>query len=202
MRKAIIIASNADIFCVQETHLLDKYNINIPNYNFIKQCRPIHKNAKRPSGGIGILVKLSVYNVFKVQVIDNSYEGIICLKLEHKVSVFSIIVICCYLPPENSLYGRDCESFFAHIITQIYLNIDADALIILGDFNSRTGNLEDSINLLDQIPERTALNQIVNSPSTSFLEFLKDCKLCMLNGRLNPENNDFTFVSPERYICN
>ena len=35
----------------------------------------------------------------------------------------------------------------------------------------------------------------VNKHGHTFMEFLKDSKCCILNGRLNPENNHFTSIS-------
>ena len=43
------------------------------------------------------------------------------LLFQDKVSNFQFIIFCCYLPPEDSPWGRDRDSFYAHIIGQIFI---------------------------------------------------------------------------------
>ena len=63
-------------------------------------------------GLVKFLVKQSVFNSFHVRVLDKAYDGILGLELHHKDTDTSIAMFTCYLPPENSPWGRDADSFF------------------------------------------------------------------------------------------
>ena len=99
------------------------------------------------------------------------------------------------MPPETSVHGRNADAFFAHLMSQIYLDDQSDVLLLCGDFNSRLGNENDVIAEIDGLPKRNAIDASKNSHGISLLEFLRDMKLCTLNGRLNCANDDFTSVS-------
>ena len=60
-----------------------------------------------------------------------------------KHSDYTCIVYSCYLPPETSPWGRDEVSYFAHIMSQMYIFSDADNFLICGDFNARIGSKRD-----------------------------------------------------------
>ena len=62
-----------------------------------------------------------------------------------------------------------------------------------GDFNARLGHLNDVLDCIDGLPSRSVLDTQKNS--YSFIECLQDAKLCMLNGRINPELNNYTSIS-------
>ena len=73
---------------------------------------------------------------------------------------------------------------------------DIDNVIICGDFNARVGHLDDCNEALDDtIPKRQNIDDTVNSHGHTFTEFLKDAKMCMLNGRISPLNDNFTSIS-------
>lgn len=63
-----------------------------------------------------------------------------------------------------------------------------------GDVNSRIADLRD-YTVVEDIPLRVALDTVVNKHGETCIEFLKDSKCCVLNGRLNPENDHFTSIS-------
>ena len=83
---------------------------------------------------------------------DKTYEGIIGLNFKHTTTDYSFMVFSCYLPPENSVRGRDAQGFFAHLLAQIYTYSDCDSMCIGADFNSRIGRLSDILIDLDTIP--------------------------------------------------
>ena len=116
------------------------------------------------------------------------------------------MVFSCYLPPESSPWGRDASSFFSHLLTQIYIQYDIDAIFICGDFNARIGNLPDFDKNLDNIPPKLCIDHTQNQNGNSFIEFLNDCNFCVLNGRFDVDLNDYTFQSTRGhsvvdYIC-
>ena len=73
--------------------------------------------------------------------------------------------------------------FFVNLCTVYCLNIDADVILFAGDFNARTGNLKDIILEVDNLQEAKNIDTNKNRQGDEFIEFLKDSKLCMLNGR-------------------
>ena len=123
-----------------------------------------------------------------------SFEGILCSKFTSKHSDYNFIVFSCYLSPENSVWGRDSDAFFAHILGDIYSNCDCDAIYLCGDFNARIGTSRD-ISDFDVIPERSVLDNFVNQHGHSFVEFLNEAKFCTLNGRFDTNDDNCTSVS-------
>ena len=75
---------------------------------------------------------------------------------------------------------------------------DCDLVVGGGDVNARTKNLCDFIPDIDGnlVPERLNPDMVTNSHGKSFIQFLKDNRAVILNGRVTPQNNDFTFLSP------
>ncbi len=63
-----------------------------------------------------------------------------------------------------------------------------------GDFNARTGNLKDSIEDIDSMPARHVLDNVVYGYGKALINFVNDCRLCTLNGRLDPQNGNFTYI--------
>ena len=48
----------------------------------------------------------------------------------------------------------------------------------------------------DLIPDRENPDQVKNSHADSFITFLKDNRSIILNGRITPQFNNYTFVNP------
>ncbi|CAG2256686.1 unnamed protein product [Mytilus edulis] len=127
------------------------------------------------------------------------------LKLENRTNDSNFLVFACYLPPENSSRGRDAPSFFAHLLAQIYLNDECDAILLTGDFNSRIGSLPDTLNDIDCVPMRNTIDKSINQHGHEFIDFLNESKFCVLNGRFQGCDN-FTSISTRGksvvdYIC-
>ncbi len=199
LKKEIIMKCEGEIICVQETHLTKGDVIDIEGYKFFSHPRKVqHKKAPHNFGGVGIFVKNCLFENFVICVVDMSLEGFLLLSLTHKVTERQYLVGSCYLPPENSPYGRDSVSFFSHILSFIYLFEDSDGFWLLGDFNSRIGNLKDFNPGTDDIPDRVVIDSTSNQHGKSFIEFLIEANMCVLNGRGNQSKDNFTFVKRGR----
>ena len=197
LRKAILYELNGDIIGIQETHLSDNKNSqpNLEGYNWIGHCREKrHIKSKRTHGGVGVFIKKSLYEIYNISIIDNSYEGILGILFKDKVSEYCFTVFCCYLPPENSPHGRDSNAFFTHLLSMRYLHSYVDSFFILGDFNSRVSDKKDSISAIDPVIDRNTIDFTLNKHGESFLDFLKESCMVVTNGRVNGKNN-FTSIS-------
>jgi hypothetical protein len=113
----------------------------------------------------------------------------------HKVSKFSIVIFNCYLAPVTSPYGKNDAEFFNHLISQLYLNIEFDLVYFCGDYNARIGNLKYVVEDIDfDISPRHVIDNVVYGHGEALIDFVKDCKLCILNRRLDTQNDKFTYI--------
>ena len=196
VRQSIIEHLCPDILCIGETHLEGTQTISIDNYEFIGHNRQ-HKHIKAPKihGGVGMLIKSELYNKFNIFIIDKCMEGILGVKFTHKLIEYSIVVYACYLAPYDSPYGRNQTEYLGHLIAQMYMQSESDQTYICGDFNGRIGELSDTVDGIDMLPRRCALDKTVHGHGEALIGFMQDAKLCVLNGRLNPENDNYTCIS-------
>jgi len=141
------------------------------------------------------MIKNEILENHKVSIIDKEIDGILGIELVNRLSGFQSVYFCCYLSPENSVWGRDSDSFFAHLTTQVYLHQDCDLILIGGDFNARIGSEDDYINEIDEVKTRCNIDEVKSGHGEAFIEFLKEARTIVLNGRLNVENDNFTSTS-------
>lgn len=194
---------------MNETHLVNEDGIDLTEHGFkwIGFNRThTHIKAPKGSGGVGVVVKDWLFNSYCIDIVDKSYEGILGVRFVNKYNDFTLILFTVYLPPENSPWGRDASSFYSHLLTQIYLHYESDAIVVCGDLNARIGNTQDCNDFLDNIPLRNSVDATHNQHGSSFLEFLNDSRFCTLNGRFGEQSNQYTYHSTRGqsvvdYIC-
>ena len=199
MRKQILENKASDFIVISETHCRDN-NENQPEllgYKWVGHCRSHqHIRANKRNGGVGLFVKESQLKVYNMTVVDSSIDGILAILFQHKVSNFMFIIYSCYLPPENSPWGRDADGYFGHLLSLIYYHNYVDCHFICGDLNSKTGALNDAIDEIDTVPQRLPCDpHSKNKHGECFIDFLIESKFCITNGRVTPEFNDYTCVS-------
>ena len=138
LRSKLIEHIDTQILCINETHLKNNQTISLDGYQFYTFNRQLtHVNAPKGSGGVGIFVHNSLYDVYEINIINRSFDGILGILLKSKQTGYKIVVYSVYLPPENSPWGRNATDFFSHLLGQMYLLSDADAIFVCGDLNSR-----------------------------------------------------------------
>ena len=71
-----------------------------------------HINARKSYGGVAAIFKLDMYNEYDFAVVDKSVDGLMILRFTHKLTDHAFLLACCYLPPEQSVWGRDAVHFF------------------------------------------------------------------------------------------
>ena len=196
LRCALIKAIDADITCVSETHLSGQNVLKIEGYMWLGYNRQeIHRNAPKASGGVGIFIKEKLLQNYNAEIVDKSFDGILGVKFSNKATDYTFVVYASYLPPERSTRGRDAQSFFSHVLAQMYLFYDSDAIFVVGDLNSRIGNIHDASPDFDGIPQRTVLDKTINQHGHDFCEFLIEAKMCTLNGRFDNSLDGYTSIS-------
>ncbi|XP_063415945.1 uncharacterized protein LOC134697591 [Mytilus trossulus] len=165
---------------------------DIDGYTFYGHNRLTkHHKAKRGSGGVGIFVKSSIEEKYKVNILDKTAKGILWLKFDNEQETFCVCV--CYLPPKGSSRSNDPEQFYVDLTNQVYMYQNIGQMYIVGDFNSRCSDISDFIEGVDDVTPREVIDYSSNTNGDLLIDFLVDCNLCMLNGRKGKQ--DFTCIS-------
>ena len=70
-----------------------------------------------------------------------------------------------------------------------------DLIMFCGDVNARIGKMHDyEVDIDTNLPERVPIDYTENSHGNQFINFLQDCKLCVLNGRFDANLDNFTSI--------
>ena len=147
---------------------------------FTHNRKSIHRRAKCGSGGVCLFVKQSVILNYNASILDKSFEDILCVKFEHKLSLQCINVCVCYLSPEGSSHIVDPHEYFDKLLSQIYMYQTQGQYTICGDFNARCGNEPDYIEGVDEIIERTIVDYKKNHYGDLLIDFLINCNCVMV----------------------
>ena len=200
LRESVINGESADIVVLVETHLSDNKTIEVTGYKSVTHNRKTrHIRAKVTFGGLCVLVSNGLYNEFRFEILDKTYEGIMVLKFTDRHTEYCFLLIAAYLPPEGSAWGRDAIGFYSHILGIIYqYSSECDTVYLTGDLNSRFGSEKDFIPGIDDVNNRHVIDNGKNKHGTALLNFLLESKMIVCNGRLNPEFDNFTFIDPAR----
>ena len=84
------------------------------------------------------------------------------MKLTNKSNAYTLLIICAYLPPENSTWGNNANEFYHYLLTITYEHCECDMIVLCGDFNSRIGNTIDYIKNIDDVTDRAVLDSTMN----------------------------------------
>ena len=141
---------------ISETHLYDGQKVELSEYKWYGQNRTKHIKTRKGSGGIGILVKNSLLNYYKVEILDSETEGILLLSFSSKYNDGGFCCNVCYVPPLGSTRAVDLSEFYDVLMCQVNLYCKDTFFFICGDFNARCGNLKDFIPGVDNISETNA----------------------------------------------
>lgn len=79
------------------------------------------------------------------------------------------------MAPGNSEWCNMSEIFSE--ITALVYSSNADSLIITGDFNARTGNLDDFVHSIDKCKTRENLDTTINNHGRDLIDLVRDCFL-------------------------
>ena len=186
-----------DVLVMPEHHCLNNQVLKLDNYEIFQYNRQSAANINHGSGGIAIAVHRSLLNNHVIMGTYKGIDGQLAIKIKNVENDFTLGILGLYLSPDSFHYGQDDESFFNHCSVLINDLGDCDLLVGAGDVNARTKQLLDFIPDIDGdlLPERVNPDKTKNSHGDAFLTFLKDSRNIILNGRITPEYNNFTFVT-------
>ena len=102
---------------------------------FFNNRKTVHVRAKKGYGGVAVLFRNWILDEYNISLVDKSMNGIIIVNLIHKETSYGILIVGCYLPPENSLYVKDAPHFYSHILSYMYQYYHCDAVYMCGDLN-------------------------------------------------------------------
>ena len=212
-----------DVIVITESKFSDTDSVNILGYT------PFYKNRgkfRRKSGGILLLVKdwLVQYvhifeNIqFKNKISDNQDRYIfVDHELSSRVLYFTIdklvldktVLFCgCYIEGDNSNYFN--RQAYAELEENL-LNINCENVCLLGDFNSRSGNLCDVIVNNDHSDigiefdethflKRISKDKLTNTMGYELISFCKANQLAIVNGRLGEDQGVGEFTCKDASV--
>ena len=182
---------------------INKIKGNFPDdYKFIENARKNkNKKSKRNSGGILVCYKKTLHNDIKI--VDKNTENMIWLKLKkEKLNASKDLIIGgIYNSPINSSYSKkNTNDIFEIIQEKIMYYSQNNHVMIGGDFNARTGNIQDiiiedenDIETLSLPPNyeistykryRNNQDQHTNAYGTKLIELATNTNMKILNGRV------------------
>ena len=187
--------NNIDIMCLQETKEL----VKISKY----RCYNSNRTASR-SGGVCICMENELSKGVR-PVNTDGCDDIVAIELKKDYFSISsdIVIINAYDSPKNSSYkqsaGLEDGDFVLEAISATIAKIpEGTKIIVLGDFNARIGDLDDSseehfdpssdysyseADEITKLLKRSSKDTKVNPNGKPFLEFVKANGLVILNGR-------------------
>ena len=76
--------------------MLNNDCITVNDYSwFVHNRKLIHRNAQHGTGGVGFFEKKGIFNDFYVNILNDSFEGILWLELQHKRENFCLLPCVC-----------------------------------------------------------------------------------------------------------
>ena len=169
------------------------YANDIPGYkceHFVSDYK--HSRANRTPGGFLICIK------------EKLLSNVCCIKLNdfivkiviNKINGKRTYIYCVYFPPEGSshLDSNQCPIDMLSDIINTEKNMND--IIVFGDMNARTGDLQDFLNCdedpnldfstcIDETPRKN-IDTIVNNRGKQLISFCRNSGLQIQNGRLCP----------------
>ena len=194
--------------CLTETHVEYFENSNFCDYDsYISPAYKLSFKGRR-SGGVICLVKKYLSNY--IDAVNNELDNTLVFRINSQLlnTDSDVTLVCTYVPPTGSPFYSNRESDDGVEVLDRYLStVTCDAtdfpLILCGDFNARTGNLNVNSQwdihdmLSDQFEQRPSQDPNFNPFGNSLLSLCSTHDLTILNGSVKGDyTGKFTYVSP------
>ena len=93
------------------------------------------------------------------------------------------------------MYGNHIECFINNVTNILYENNECDMTLVCGDMNGTIGDELDYVPEIDDVIKRVVIDDVLNPHGQALCDFMLECKLIALNGRICPLEDNFTCVS-------
>lgn len=187
-----------DIICVCETWLVSDLVIPLffhKKYRAVSRSATKEKSRGRGSGGLAIF-----YNEkYTADILDTSPWWLNCLFTTRHYHCSKFIVCFVYFNPSCNI--EDILELFQVSLNEILENYNQHPIILLGDFNSRVGEIASSPSeLLENTnfyPTMLSRDKTVTARGRTLLEFMASNNFSLINGSVATDRPaNFTFISP------
>lgn len=152
-----------------------------------------HNTGGRKSGGLTLLYKNNFKNKITLEHSDTNHFW--CKISKSAYSLQKDLFVCCtYIPPNSSKYFY--PEIFENLSNDIAQFSTKGSIILLGDFNARTGTKDDFIihdtnkyiqsdfNSFSNVTKRNNMDIEINTNGNRLIDLCKQMNLLILNGRV------------------
>ena len=150
--------SQYKIIGLQESKTDDTDSIVLPGYTCTLNNRD--KLSRYRSGGIALFVRDSISDFVKIETELHS-KLILWFTISHNITLIGEDVHCgiVYIPPQGSKYAHE-EPYNELEQEIIRYCINSKNIILMGDFNSRTGQKDDYVPIDSYLSKNFGLEQL------------------------------------------
>ena len=189
------VINKHDIFAIVETHATHNAELNICNFKHFIKCRD--KSGKRTFGGLSVYVNQKLSE--GISYVPTENKNAIWCKLDKTFFNFQkdIYLGTVYLSPSNFERSNSVDLIGELEVEMLHFLQKGD-IIVQGDFNARTGNMQETIsdddNVFLNVPEDYEADEpyirqsqdsgTINSRGRNLLETCTALNLRILNGRI------------------
>ena len=206
-----------NIICLLETFYVNDTLPDIfPNHNFFFAPAKKISLHGRASGGVYVFVAKSLI----VNEIDLCNEIDFTIALELKTNEKNILLISSYIPPYDSNYYNDMSikngiPILENVLLDLKSHYTTHSFVVCGDFNSRCGNIQPSLDTdsLDVYIEndfqsrdssisnqyaRVSEDKITNIFGKTFIDMCYCLDLYIINGTsISNKSGLYTYIHPQ-----
>ena len=189
------LAEEMDVFGVCETWLTDKDKISLPGFSFIPKNRASGEIGPT-KGGIGLFIKTEIRKFVKIRE-EISDENFLWCKIDKEFLGYQEDLYLCmvYIPPEESTREKRINTNHFETLLKRTAKIRSENIVLIGDFNSRTSDLNDVIyrEKYDEAiqdfyprvinPKRSNQDIVMNNHGKKLVEFCTASGCFIANGR-------------------
>ena len=187
-----------DIVALTETHAGPNVDLTVDGYFTYCTSRAKHPKARKFSGGIAVLIRDHLRG--GIEILRTSSD-LVWVKLNRDFFRFQedVYIGVAYISPQSSKCTKDlAEKAWNDLEKDVSQYVELGKVMLLGDFNSRTGTLADHIMQDDNtytptgdtyvsdtnIRARCSEDASTNEYGKKLLEVCKNARLRILNGRI------------------
>jgi exonuclease III len=205
----------ADVLLLTETWAHSDNSLpDLPDFVQWSTARPKARNKRgKYAGGVAIYIRQHIAKHMTV-ISSEAKDDKIWFKLHKSIGLSEDLSICLlYLPPESKHHSRsNIAKTYCTLSGEVMQAREAGSVILAGDLNARTGELQEAASLMSGVPmhiqpvteflpPRASLDSksCPNSSGRSLIELCDTTDLVIVNGRTNKDSTgSYTHQSATR----